>query len=228
MVARMNPLPMVKAVLFDLDGVLMETELQTFRLYQEELQRRYGIMLPDDAFRFKAGRKSADFWRDALTDEQRRVVDTAALTAYKRQQFGAAPARYIQRVAGGPELLASLRQARLPLALASQNEPFMINAAVDWLGVRKFFSVILTIADIQRLKPDPEIYLLAAERLNVPPTACVVIEDSRDGIGAANNAGMYCFAIRHPYTPPSHVARADRVVEKLTDLTPDLLANAPV
>ncbi|MDO8559567.1 MAG: HAD hydrolase-like protein, partial [bacterium] len=123
---------MVRAVLFDLDGVLMETELQTFRFYQDELKRRYDITLSNDAFRFKAGRKSADFWRDALNDEQRRTVDTTALTRYKREHFGATPSRYISRVQGGPELLAVLRQTGVPLALASQNEPFMINAAVDW------------------------------------------------------------------------------------------------
>ncbi|MDO8559717.1 MAG: HAD-IA family hydrolase, partial [bacterium] len=88
------------------------------------------------------------------------------------------------------------------------------------------FSVILTIADIKRLKPDPEIYLLAADRLNVQPTDCVVIEDSRDGVGAAKNAGMYCIAIRHPYTPSGHLDRADRIVERFTELTPTLIAGA--
>ena len=213
---------MAQAVLFDLDGVLIETELQTFRFYQEELQR-YGIFLKDSDFQYKAGRKSADFWNDALTPEQRRTVDTQQLTARKRERFGAEPDRFIRRVAGGRKLLATLQWEGLPLALASQNEPRMVNAAVDWLGVREYFAAILTIADIQRLKPDPKIYLLAAGRLGVPPAACVVIEDSRDGIGAAKNAGMRCIAIRHPYSPPGHLDRADCTVAAVADITLPLI-----
>ena len=218
---------MISAVLFDLDGVLMETELETFRFYQAELKQRYGVALPNNHFRFKAGRKSVDFWRDALTDEQRRRVDTTALTAYKRERFAAEPERYIRRVPGGRELLSTLRRHRVPLALASQNEPRVINAAVSWLGVREFFTVVLTIADIKNLKPDPEIYLLAARKLNVTPAACAVIEDSLDGVGAAKNAGMRCIAIRHPYTPQGHLDCADVIVDALAALSWPIIRGGP-
>lgn len=210
---------MIQAVLFDLDGVLIETEHETFKFYQNYLAEHYGIELTDDDFKYKAGRKSVDFWNAVLTPKQRLLVDTKKITALKRNLFGAQPQNFIKKVPGGGELLIALKHEKFKIALASQNEIAMINAAIDWLNVRQYFEVLLSIDDVERLKPDPEIYLLAARKLGIKPEACVVIEDSQDGIGAAKNAGMLCIAIKHPYTPPGDTARADIAVRALNEIT---------
>ena len=216
---------MIKAILFDLDGVLIETEKETFTFYQNYLKEHHKITLPNSAFAFKAGKKSVDFWNAALTPEQRALVDTKALTLLKRKCFIENPERFIKKVAGGEALLELLQRHGYKLALGSQNEAEMIKSAVGWLDVAAYFQAVLTISDIKQLKPSPEIYLLAAHKLKVEPGDCVVIEDSKDGIEAAKNANMKCIAIEHPYTPPGDLDQADVKIQHLSEVTIPLVRS---
>src|SRR3990167_10449253 len=182
---------MLKAILFDLDGVLIETELETFNFYQREL-KNYNIHLKDSDFKYKAGRKSVDFWNAVLNEEQKKIVNTEKLTGLKRRVFNKYPSKYIKKVPGGKKLLQKLKKAGFKLALASQNEPEMVKTAIKWLGIEKIFDATLSLQDIKHKKPNPEIYLLAAKMLKIKPEQCLVVEDSRDGVEAARNAKMLC------------------------------------
>ncbi len=213
---------MIRAILFDLDGVLIETERETFEFYRTRLAE-YGIHLEDSDFKYKAGRKSVDFWNDVLTSEERARIDTKALTGEKRRAFNATPERYVKKVEGGKEVLENLRQAGYLLALTTQNEAEMARTAMQWLGITEHFHTILTLSDISRKKPDPEIYLLAAQKLGVDPAECVVIEDSKNGVAAAKNADMYCVALQHDYMPPEHTNEADLAIDDIRTLTPEFI-----
>ena len=171
---------MIKAILFDLDGVLIETEKETFQFYQNYLKDK-GIHLKDSDFKYKAGRKSKDFWNDVLTPQQQKEVNVKKLTELKRKLFNAQPQKYVTKVNGGKELLETLKNNGYRLALVSQNESQMINSMINWLEIKKYFDTIVSIDDITNLKPDPEIYLLAAKKLKVNPSECIAIEDSKDG-----------------------------------------------
>ncbi len=206
------------AVLFDLDGVLIETERETFAFYQDYLKRRYDIILPEGAFRYKIGRKSADFWRDALTPLERKVVNVEKLTLLKRKLFMTHPQRYVKKVAGAKRLLQSLQRSRYKLALTTQNEEQMMRSVFRWLGIRDYFDIALSPEDISHNKPHPEIYRRAARMLHVTAENCVVIEDSYDGILAAKRAKMTCVAIEHPYSPPGNAVHADFSVASLLDI----------
>ena len=208
---------MYKAALFDMDGVLIETEKETFKFYQEELKNQ-GIILKDKDFKYKAGRKSVDFWNDVLTEEEQKKIDVRALTNLKREMFNMNPEKYIKKVEGGKEVLATLKNKEIRLALVTQNELRMANSSIDWLGIRELFDVILTIEDIENLKPSPEIYLLAAKKLGAIPAECIVIEDSRDGVVAAKNAEMTCIGINHPYTPKDALDKSDYKINNLNEI----------
>ncbi|NUM25588.1 MAG: HAD family phosphatase [Candidatus Buchananbacteria bacterium] len=214
---------MIKAILFDLDGVLIETEKETFKFYQKILGQDYGIFLKDEDFKYKAGRKSKDFWNDILTPEQQEKIDVKKLTQNKREAFNTDPDKYVKAMPGGKKLLELLKGQGFKLALASQNESRMIESMMRWLGIKEYFEVILSIDQITNLKPDPEIYLLAAQKLGVTPAECVVIEDSKDGVGSAKNAGMKCIGINHPYTPPGALNAADTTVDALSDINPAVI-----
>ncbi|MFA5022642.1 MAG: HAD family phosphatase [Patescibacteria group bacterium] len=209
---------MIKAILFDLDGVLIETELETFKFYQNYL-KDYGITLADTDFKYKAGRKSVDFWNDVLTPEQQAKIDVKKLTQIKREAFNTAPQNYVKKVAGGKELLEYLKTNNFKLALVSQNESRMINTMMDWLEIKSFFDIIISIDQITKLKPDPEIYLLAANKLGITPNECIVIEDSKDGVGSAKNAKMKCIGVKHEYTPPTDLSLADVKIDNLAEIT---------
>ncbi len=215
---------MIKAILFDLDGVLIETEQETFKFYQDYLKEK-GINLKDSDFKYKAGRKSVDFWNDVLTYEQIEVIDTKKLTELKRDLFNTNPEKYVKKVAGGKELLSNLKKQGFKLALTTQNEKRMADTSMDWLGIRNLFDVILSLQDITKKKPDPEIYLLTADKLNLNPSECIVIEDSKDGVNSAKNANMICIAFGHPYTPKGDLDNADIQIIRLNEITPKLIQN---
>ncbi len=216
---------MRRAILFDLDGVLIETEWETFVFYKNYLREHYGIDLPDDGFQYKVGRKSVDFWKNVLSEDQRNIVNTEKLTALKRELFNAHPERYIKEVAGGKELIESVKKMGWKVALTTQNEERMMQTVLSWLQMSDLFDLKLSLKDIARKKPDPEIYLKAAKILQAVPRECIVIEDSKDGIMSAKNAGMYCIAIRHPYVPFDSVRKADLSVSAFCEITIEMLAG---
>lgn len=203
---------MIKGILFDLDGVLIETEQETFNFYKEELLK-YNIELKDSDFKYKAGRKSVDFWNDVLSEGQLAEIDVKLLTQKKRDAFNANPDKYLKKTEGVRELLEELKNANYKIALTSQNEAKMINTVVDWLNIREYFDVILSIDDIERLKPEPEIYEKAMGALDLKAEESIVIEDSADGVKAAKAAGCKCIGIKHFYTPEGDLDMADLVVE---------------
>lgn len=215
---------MIKAVIFDLDGVLIVTEFETFRFYQDYL-KKHGISLKDEDFHYKAGRKSVDFFNNVLTPEQQQQVDLPGLIRLKRDLFNENIEKFVSKMEGGVELLQYLTREKYLLALASQNEKRMIDTAVNWLGIRDYFRIILSLEDIREKKPDPEIYFLAASKLGVSPKECVVIEDSRDGVGAVKNAGMQCIGIFHDYMPAGTLDKADVVVKRLTEIDRGLISK---
>jgi len=208
---------MLKAVLFDLDGVLIETEKETFEFYKKELAKQ-NIFLKESDFQFKAGRKSVDFWQSVLTPQQREEVDTKKLVCLKRDLFNKYPDRYVKKVEGSEELLKKIKESGYKIGLSSQNEKRMIDTILDWMNIREYFDVVVSIDDIKELKPNPEIYLYAAIKLGVTPDEVVVIEDSLDGVNAAKNAKMSCIGVRHSYTPEGSLANADFIVDKLLDI----------
>lgn len=208
---------MKKAVLFDLDGVLIETEKETFRFYQDYFKDK-GIIIKDEDFKFKAGRKSVDFFSAILSPEQLQQFNTKEITDLKRELFNTNLDKYVKKVPGGKELLQTLKETGIPMALGSQNESRMINSVLEWLDVRPYFECVLSLDDITKKKPDPEIYLLAASKMSAKPEDCLVIEDSRDGIAAAKNAGMYCVALWHDYMPDDNYKNADAVIKELGEL----------
>ena len=206
---------MIKAILFDLDGVLIETEKETFKFYQEYFKKNYNIIIKDEDFKYKTGRKSKDFFKDIFTPEQREKIDTKRITDYKRELFNTQIDKYTKKVPGGRELLQYLKEKGYLMALVSQNEPRMIKSTMDWLKIEKYFGVILSLDDISNKKPNPEIYLLAARGLKVKPDECIVIEDAYDGVTAAKNGKFVCIALRHNYMPEETYENADKIADSL-------------
>jgi len=135
-------------------------------------------------------------------------------------------ARYLERVSrmtpddalpGAGKLLETLRARRVPTAVASSSKNAQL--VLDKLGVRAFFDAIVDGNDVERSKPDPQLFLAAAERLGVPAARCVVVEDAESGVTAARAAGMEVVGVG----PIERVGRADRVVASLRELSAEML-----
>jgi HAD superfamily hydrolase (TIGR01509 family) len=126
-----------------------------------------------------------------------------------------------QDVAGRPgalELVARLR-GRLPLALASNSPRRLVDAAMTSARLTDTFDVVVTSDDVPRSKPAPDIYLLACERLGVPPADVLALEDSSAGVASAKAAGLSVIAV--PQYAETDVAAADRIIDSLEELLPE-------
>ncbi len=214
---------MLQAVIFDMDGVLVDSYHAHFESWAA-LCAEHAIPLDDQAFAATFGRTSRDIIRQLW---QGRALDGAAVRALddrKEVLFREIVSRDFPAMDGARELLESLRAAGVALAGGSSGPPENVALALDDLG-KDFFEAVVTGRDVDRGKPDPQVFLLAAERLGAAPQACVVIEDAHAGIRAARAAGMAVAALTSTgrteedfrETPP------DLVVGSLRELSPEVL-----
>ncbi len=218
---------MIKAILFDLDGVLIETELETFKFYQKKFKEA-GLELKDEDFKYKAGRKSHDFFNNVLKSDDQKKIDPEKLLLEKRRLFSSQIDKYAKKMPGVRSLLNFIKSKELLIALASQNESRMINSALDWLDIKKYFDVLLSLDDIRSKKPNPEIYQLACKKLGLKPKECMVVEDSKDGVAAAKNAKMFCIGLFHDYMPKDTLDEADIIIKSLDGIKKVIKKRIPM
>jgi HAD superfamily hydrolase (TIGR01509 family) len=212
----------VDAVVFDLDGVLIDSEPvweQVRRGYVAEAggewqpdsqQRLMGMSTPEWA-RYLSGELGVGRPPDVVAAE---VIDRMARRYEDGLPLLPGAVEAVRRVAG-----------RWPLALASSSPRRLIDAVLAEAGLMGYFAVTMSTEEVARGKPAPDVYLSVASKLGVPPGAAVAIEDSSNGLRAAHAAGMRVVAVPHPAYPPQPdaLALADRVVTRLDELTPEAL-----
>jgi len=210
------------AVIFDMDGVLVDS----YRAHLESWQRmagEYGVEITERQFAATFGRTSRDiiarFWGEGLSDER-----IAEMDGRKEELYRQTIAADFPEMDGARELIRALHSAGWKLAVGSSGPPENVQAAMAGLGLPECFDAAVTGMDVTHGKPDPQVFLLAAERLGIPPCRCAVIEDAPAGIEAARRAGMVAIAITGT-APRGKLADADMVVDSLRELTPNTIAR---
>lgn len=213
---------MLKLVIFDFDGVLVDTELTTFNFYKELLPK-YNIFLKDSDFQYKIGQKSIDFFKNALGKKfDERLVQE--ITLVKRKAFIEDVKKYLTPIPGMFELLELCQKEGLKMAIGSQNEKELIQKALDEFRIRKYFSFTTSLQDIKNKKPDPEVYLLVTSKLGINPKDAIVIEDAPQGIEGAIKGGFKSVGVMTAFSE-KELNEADLVVRDLTQLSPAILKN---
>lgn len=205
-----------RAVLWDLDGTLVDSEEYHWLAWQEILGRE-GVPVTREQFLSTFGQRNATFLGEWL--------GSGATPARIARIGDAKEARYRELiVAGGVKPLpgaerwvARLRQSGWLQAIASSAPRRNVEVMLGALGFDSFFDAIVASEDVAHGKPDPEVFLLASARLAVPPESCVVVEDAEPGIEAARRAGMACIYVRAGKAP----AAADLAAATLEELPPD-------
>ena len=214
-------------LIFDVDGVVADTESVNAAASVEVFRELCGIEVRPEDFRPFIG-TGAERYVLGVAERYGVELDVAAATRLRQEKF----LRVLDRDGLKPypgvlELIAAAREAPdVRLAIATSGNPskqFPVLAAV---GIdRTQFEVVVTGDDVTKKKPDPQIYLLTAERLCLLPSACVVIEDAPSGVAAAGAAGMYCIAVSNT-VGADDLAGADRIVSSLADIALDDLRAA--
>ena len=203
----------MRAVLWDLDGVLVDSAPFHFQAWHE-LMASLGRELSEADFRRTFGQRNDAILRDLLGELAPGEVEQ--LAARKEELFRQAARGNIAALPGSLALLRLLRERGLKLALVSSTPHANIDMVLRSLGVEEAFDVIVGEEDVTRGKPNPEGFLLAAKRLGVMPAECVVIEDAPAGVEAAKRGGMRCVGVCRD-RPREALAKADLVVESLDD-----------
>jgi HAD superfamily hydrolase (TIGR01509 family) len=208
----------IEAVVFDLDGVLLDSE-QDWDTAREQLAKERGGRWHDRAQRDMMGMSSPE-WSTYMHETiglpeppeeiNREVVQR--LTDLYRERLPVIP--------GASEAVERLA-AHWPLGLASSSNRELIDLALDLLDVRNLFEATVSSEEVARGKPAPDVYLEAARRLGVDPAGSAAIEDSQNGILSAKAAGMRVVAIPNRHFPPGEdaLAAADVVLASLAELT---------
>jgi beta-phosphoglucomutase family hydrolase len=200
------------AVIWDMDGIIADTALFHFLAWQKAAQDR-GISFTEDDFRDTFGKRNPEIIAEKFgKDIPPQEVD--GIAQRKEELFRRIAAQSIKPFPGVLNLMLSLRSAGWKMALVSSTPAENIKLILRSLEINSLFDTIVSDKDVLRGKPDPEGFLLAAERLGVTPSNCVVIEDAIAGVKAAKNAGMKCIAVTNTH-PADRLKEADLVVDSL-------------
>ncbi len=185
------------AILFDCDGTLTDSMPVHYVAWFRTMQR-FGISFPEDRFYALGGVPSDKIVR-MLADEQGIDVDIETAAMQKEEEF----LRILHLIQPIPPVMEVAKhfRGRIPMAVASGGFRTIIHQQLERLGCNDWFSTIVTAEDTHRHKPFPDVFLLAAKRLEVAPADCLVYEDSDLGIEAAEAAGMDWIDVRTFHQP---------------------------
>src|SRR5690349_11019645 len=213
---------MPAAVIFDLDGVLMDSE-QLWNGAKEALVREAGGRWRDEAATTMMGMSSPE-WAAYLHDELGVPMDVDAINRDVVRRMEEGYRRELPLLPGAGNAVRALA-AHWPLGLASSSNRELIDLVLELAGFADAFRVTVSSEEVSRGKPAPDVYLETARRLEVAPEACVAIEDSSNGLRSAAAAGMAVIAVPNPrYAPAADaLALAAAAVPIVGDVTPALV-----
>jgi len=213
----------IKAVVFDLDGVLIDSE-PVWEQVRRGLVTERGGHWAADAQRRLMGMSTPE-WARYLSEDLGVGLPPGEVAALVTERMAA---RYREHIPLLPGAVGAVRRlaARWPLGLACSAPAVLIETVLQAAGLRPDFQVTMSTEQVPHGKPAPDIYLTVTARLGVAPTSCAAVEDSSNGLRSAAAAGLHVIAIPHPKYPPDPdaLALASLVLPDLTDLTPEAVA----
>ena len=213
----------IQGVLWDLDGVITDTGELHFQTWVTSLSE-IGITYTPEMFKATFGMNNAGVLTTLLGHRPEPELLTQ-ISNRKEQLFRDAVRGQAQILPGVRDWLAQFQSANIPQAIASSAPQANIDALVDELGLRDYFGAIVSGFALPG-KPDPAVFLKAAQLVQVPPENCLVIEDAVPGVQAAKRAGMKCLAVTTT-NPRSALSQADVIVERLDQISIEDLVERP-
>ncbi len=212
---------MIKAVVFDMDGVVIDSEIIHTRAIKEALKQELGLDVDKDEILEYIGL----FYPEKLEKilKKRNIQkDVNKLTERAKMIFKGLT-KHVRLMPGFLDLIKTVIKNNFKTALASSSPRDYIEEISSMLDIEKYFDVIIAGDEVKNRKPNPECYLLTAKKLGLKPEECLVIEDSVPGVIAAKEAGMKCIAKPNPYVKDGDFSRADMIVNSLEEIDLDTI-----
>jgi HAD superfamily hydrolase (TIGR01509 family) len=215
---------LIAAVIFDLDGVIVDSE-QVWEEVRADYTREAGGRYSDRATRDMMG-MSAPEWSTYMAEELALPGTpeeiNAAIVERMLARYGEAP----PLIPGAVDVVRAIAE-RWPVAIASSSNPELIEVVLDVTGLHGVVREAVSSQEVARGKPAPDVYLEAAQRLVVEPVDALAVEDSENGIRSAKAAGTFVVAVPNPHFRPHDeaLAQADLVLTSIAELTPDVVVS---
>jgi HAD superfamily hydrolase (TIGR01509 family) len=215
---------MVAAIVFDLDGVLIDSE-EVWARVRRAYALAHGGRYPDEADRAMQGMSSLE-WSRYMHEELGVPLEASAISGQVADLVAQEYHRALPLLPGAVDAVRGLA-ARWPLALASSANRSLIDLVLRDSGLAPCFAATVSSEEVPRGKPAPDVYLEAAERLDVEAAACAAVEDSSNGLRSAAAAGMRVVAVPNRAYPPADdaLALADVVLDGVAELTPSVVES---
>ena len=215
----------IQAVVFDLDGVIVDSE-HIWDAAREALSRERGGGWHEDAQQDMMGMSSVE-WSRYMHERLGLKDPPEEISAEVVRRLQATYREELPLIDGATEAVARLA-GRWPLGLASSSNREIIDLVLELSGLDQFFEATVSSEEVQRGKPSPDVYLEAARRLGADPAGSAAVEDSRSGILSASAAGMRVVAIPNKRFPPDEeaLAAADVIIPSINELTPDAVEES--
>ena len=212
----------IAAVIFDLDGVIVDSEAAWGEIRERFTRENDGRWKPE-AVREMQGMSSVE-WSRYMRDELEVPLPPNVISERVADRVGQLYAERLPLLPGAAEAVRRLA-AEWPLAVASSSNRHLIELVVRIAGLEDAFETIVSSEEVERGKPAPDVYLEAARRLEVDADRCAAVEDSTNGLRSAHAAGMKVIAVPNADFPPDPeaLALAEAVAESLDQLTPELV-----
>jgi HAD superfamily hydrolase (TIGR01509 family) len=214
---------MIEAIIFDMDGTLVDTEPFNTEI-EKRLFRLNKVEISEEAHQKYLGIASDAMWLEITEQHQLQIPVSELIEQNHKESF-----KYLSEVERIPimpglvDLLEKLQFRKYPMAVASSSTPEIIELILSRTNLKKYFRVIVSAQEAGKSKPEPDVFLLAVKKLGIKPANCLVVEDSENGIKAAQAAGMTCIAYEGPGADPEKQKEADAVIQNFSQL--ELIIN---
>jgi len=206
----------LKAIIFDMDGVIVDSEPLHFELERGLLEELGGHISPEEHNNFVG---TTDYYMWSTFKKQFNIeLSVEEMIHIKKERF-IENIHKLELVDHFKELLLTLYNENYLLGLASSNNRKAVNMIVEKFDLDKYLQFIISGEEVTKGKPNPEIFLTAAKKMNVHPSQCLVIEDATNGVEAAKAAGMKCIGFQNPNSGNQDLSGADLVIDSLQNLT---------
>ena len=208
--------PHFKAIFFDNDGLLVDTETLWLEACREALAP-LGVTISNELYTVEVLGKGRALVRDLAREQGLSEDEIKALQSHRNNLYGEKLRKNVELLDGVKETLEKL-QGKFVMGIVTTSSREHLDIILDKTGLRKFFNFFITFEDVTHPKPDPEPYLKAVELSGMPKANCLVLEDSLRGVQAAKAAGLACYAIPEGWTRTHDFSTADKVLGNISEV----------
>jgi beta-phosphoglucomutase-like phosphatase (HAD superfamily) len=209
----------LNAVIFDMDGVIIDSEPLHYQV-DDMIFRELNISISYEERRSFVGIDNRRMWRWIKENYRlKESVDDLMALSHKMRNSFFRDLHDLEPVSGTVELISELNRQNIKTALASSSSMELIEIILKRLGIMNHFNIIVSGDFVERGKPDPDIFLMTLEKLEEEREKSIVIEDSENGVNAAQSAGIFCIAYNNPNSREQDLGNADIIIDNFSDMT---------